>query len=229
MDRPRMTFDFVLAQVHKFKQLPKQPSRTWRHKNLIRFCDMLQPCRQVGRFANQREFSTGAYPDQVTHDHKSGRNADTHLDSRRAGERQFRYSFYPFEGGLNRALGVVLMRGRKSKIGKNPVAHVAGDVAVETVNRVLTTSLERAQDLAQILWVQARGKRARTNHVEKKHCNISPLGLNAARLRKRLLQTRQLRHKPLPSRKLLSPDLYSIILHCMSPRQFSAVRWITFV
>jgi hypothetical protein len=66
-------------------------------------------------------------------------------------------------------------------------------------------------------------------HVAKKHCNVSPLGLNAARLPKRLLQTRQLRHEPLPSRKLLSLDLYSIIRQWVSPTQFSCVPWTTFV
>src|SRR5262245_12987844 len=123
-----MTFDFVLAQVRKFKQLAKQPSCSWRHENLVWFCDLLQPCRQVGRFANQREVPTGAVPDQVTHHYKSGRNADTDLDPRRTRERQFRDTFDRLESGLNRALGVVLMRGGKSEIGENAVAHVARDV-----------------------------------------------------------------------------------------------------
>jgi hypothetical protein len=115
---------------------------------LIWFCDLLQPCRQVGRFANQSEFPTGPVPDQVTHNHKSGRNADTHLDPRRARERQFRDSFDRLEGGLNCALGVVLMRGGKSEISENAIAHVARDVPIETMNCVLTASLERAQNLA---------------------------------------------------------------------------------
>jgi hypothetical protein len=115
---------------------------------LIWFCDLLQPCRQVGRFANQSEFPTGPVPDQVTHNHKSGRNADTHLDPRRARERQFRDSFDRLEGGLNCALGVVLMRGGKSEISEDAIAHVARDVPIETMNCVLTASLERAQNLA---------------------------------------------------------------------------------
>src|SRR5262249_28254229 len=111
-DRLRMTFDFVLAQVRKFKQLSKQPSCAWRHEHLIWFRDLLQPCRQVRRFTNQREFPTGTLPDQITHHYKSSRNADPHLDPRRTRERQFRYSFDRLESGLNRALGVVLVRGR---------------------------------------------------------------------------------------------------------------------
>src|SRR5262245_62391215 len=103
------------------------------------------------------------------------------------------------------------MRGWKSEIGKNAVAHVARDVSAQSVHRVLTGSLERAQNLAQILRVQACGKRARPHHVAKKHRNISPFGLNAARLRKRLLQTRHLRHEPLPSENSYRLHLYSII------------------
>src|SRR5262245_1793996 len=108
------------------------------------------------------------------------------------------------------------MRGGKSEIGENAIAHVSRDVPVETMNCVLTTSLKCAQNLAQILWVQTRGKRARPYHIEKQHRNVSSLGLNAVRLRKRLLHTRQLRHEPLPSRKLYRLVLYSIIRQCIS-------------
>src|SRR5262245_12675305 len=90
------------------------------------------------------------------------------------------------------------MCSRKSEIGKNAIPHVARDVPAKTMDSILTAGLERTQNLAQILWIEACGERGRAHHVAKKHRNISPLSLDAARFHERPLQTRQLRHEPLP-------------------------------
>ena len=80
--------------------------------------------------------------------------------------------------GAHRPLGIVLMRLRIAEIDQHPVAHVFGDKAVEAADRLGDGAVIGADQLAQILRVNARRERGRADEVAEHHRQLPAFGVD---------------------------------------------------
>ncbi len=80
------------------------------------------------------------------------------------------------EPGAGRALGVVLMRLRIAEINEHAVAHILGDKAAKAADGVGDAAMVGADDLAQILGIEARRQRRRADQIAEHHRQLPPLG-----------------------------------------------------
>jgi len=69
------------------------------------------------------------------------------------------------------------MRLGIAEINQHAVAHVLGDKTAEAADRVGDTAMVDADDLAQILGIEARGQRRRTNQIAEHDGQLPPLSL----------------------------------------------------
>ena len=85
------------------------------------------------------------------------------------------------EPGARRALGVVLMRLGIAEINQHAVAHILGDKTAKAADGVGDAAVVGADDLAQILGIEARRQRRRTDQVAEHHGHLPSLGLDCRR------------------------------------------------
>jgi hypothetical protein len=69
------------------------------------------------------------------------------------------------EPGADRPLGIVLMRLGIAEINEHAVAHILGDKAAKPTDGVGNAAMVGADDLAQILGIEARRQRRRADQV----------------------------------------------------------------
>ena len=69
------------------------------------------------------------------------------------------------------------MRLGIAKIDQHPIAHVFGDKPGEAGDRVGNAAVIGADDLTQILGIEARRQRRRANQIAEHHRQLPPLGL----------------------------------------------------
>jgi hypothetical protein len=130
--------------------------------------------REVWRLADDAPLLRGASADQIANDDEATGDADPNVQRLGRGEpadRDYR------EPGMSRALGVVLMRLRIAEIDQDAIAHIFGDKAAIAADVVGDAAMAGADDLAQILGIEARRQRRRTNQVAKHHRQLASLGL----------------------------------------------------
>ena len=84
------------------------------------------------------------------------------------------------EPGADRPLGIILVRLGIAEIDEHAVAHILGDKTAKPADGVRDAAMVGADDLAQILGIEARGQRRRTNQVAEHHGQLAPLGLGGA-------------------------------------------------
>ena len=123
-----------------------------RDDNPARGRQRLQPRREIGRLAHHGPLLGGTLADQVSHHREAGGEPEAHLGPE-------------VDAGLDDAqrrahapLGVVLVRARVAEVHEDPVAHVAGDEAIEAGDLGRGALLEGAHQVAQ----NPRGRRAST-------------------------------------------------------------------
>jgi hypothetical protein len=87
--------------------------------------------------------------------------------------------------GPDGTLGVVLMRLRIAEINQDTVAHVFGDKPREAADRVGDGAVIGADNLAQILGVEARRERGRADEIAEDHGQLAPLGLGYSKASRR--------------------------------------------
>ena len=80
------------------------------------------------------------------------------------------------KAGPYRLLGVVLVRLRVAEIHQHAIAHVLGDKAVEAADRLGDAAMIGADDLAQVLGIEARRKRRRADQIAEHHRELPTLG-----------------------------------------------------
>ena len=85
------------------------------------------------------------------------------------------------EPGAGRALGVVLVRLGIAEINEHAVAHVFGDKTAKAADGVGDAAVVGADDLAQILGIEARRQRRRTDQIAEHHRQLPPLGVDYRR------------------------------------------------
>src|SRR5215469_14533657 len=73
-------------------------------------------------------------------------------------------------------LCVILMRSRVAKVREHPIAHILRDKSTGLGDLLCAAAVIRADDLAHVLWVEARREGGRTHKIAKHHGNLAPLG-----------------------------------------------------
>src|SRR5262245_54152503 len=64
---------------------------------------------------------------------------------------------------------------RISEIGEQAITHVSGDKAVVPTDRLGDALLVRAQNLAQVLRIEARRERSRVHNITEHNSDLPPL------------------------------------------------------
>jgi hypothetical protein len=140
----------------------------------------LQTGGEVGRFADDRLFLCGAFADQIADDHQPGGDPDARLQfdgphieaADRVDDTQPR---------PDRPLGIVLMRSWVAEIDQHAVAHVLGDETVESGYHLGNRTVIRADDLAQIFGIEARGEFGRADQIAEHHRELSAFSIAGSR------------------------------------------------
>jgi hypothetical protein len=118
-----------LAQL---EQLAQEPPGAIRDHHSAGCSRLLQPRRQIRRFAHYRFFAGGAVADEVPHDHKTAGDAGPCAE-RLAGRRgQLADHLGNCQASPHGTLGLVLVRLRPAEIGQHAIAHELGDVTLVT-------------------------------------------------------------------------------------------------
>src|SRR5262249_32357245 len=78
--------------------------------------------------------------------------------------------------GTHRPLGIVLMSLGVATVDKHAVAHIPRHKTAEAAYGFSGAFLIGRNDLAQVLWVHAGGKRRRADQVGEHHCDLPSLG-----------------------------------------------------
>ena len=140
----------------------------------------LQAGGKVRRLAHDPALLPIAGGDQVADDDLPGANADT--NPQRLGRLEPSHRVNESKAGPYRLLGIILVRLRVAEIHKHPIAHVLGDKAAEAGDRLGDAAMIHADDLAQILGIQARCERRRADQIAEQHGELPAFG-NVMRLR----------------------------------------------
>src|SRR5271169_2961611 len=135
----------------------------------------LQTGGEVWRLADDAPFLRGAGADQIADDDEAAGDADPHVQRLLCGEPADRLD--DREPGTSRALGIVLMRLGIAEINQDAVAHTLGDKTAKAADGVGDAAMVGADDLAQILGIEAGRQRRRADQIAEHHRKLPPLGL----------------------------------------------------
>ena len=145
----------------------------------VGFGDLLQARREVRRLAHHQRLRR-ADADHVADDDQPGGDADADLDWRGGPRQGRRQVAQDGQGGMNRALGIVLMRLGPAEAGEHAVAMVGTDMAAERLDRDAADLVVVAGDDAEVLRVEPRGELGRPHHVTEYRRDLAPLGARIA-------------------------------------------------
>ena len=164
------------SEVFQIEQLADLLPRSGGNHQAGRCGDRLQPRRKVGRLADNRLFLRRARADQIADDHQPGGYSDAHLQFGGSGV-EASDAVDQAQSGPDRPLGVVFMGSRVAEIDQHAVAHILGDKAIEPRDNRRHRAVIGADQVAQILRVELRRKRGRTDEIAEHHRQLSALGI----------------------------------------------------
>ena len=169
------------AEIGALEEAADEPARAGGDDDAVRLGQPLQPRGQVRGLADHRLLARGAAADQVAHHHQPRRDPDP------GGQRLAFRRGQPADGpqdvqpGPDRALGVVLVGPGEAEVGEHAVAHELGDVPLEAGDLARDRVLVGADDLAQVLGIEAGREGGRADEVDEHHRELPPLGLRSRR------------------------------------------------
>jgi len=110
-------------------------------------------------------------------DHQPGGNPDPRVEL--FGLIELRHPIDQRQPASRGALGVVLMRLWIAEIHQDAVAHVAGDKPAKALDNLCDAAMVGADDPAQILGIEPRGKLGRTDQIAKHHRQLTAFGFRS--------------------------------------------------
>jgi hypothetical protein len=152
--RPRKALHLDGAQIVTLEEIPEQPPRLRPDHDRAGFGKRLQAGGKVRRLAHDPALLSIAGDDQVADDDLAGANADA--NPQRLGYLEPPDGINESLAGPHRLLGVGLVRLRVAEVHQHPIAHVLGDKTAEAADRIGDAAMIHADDLAQVLWIEAR-------------------------------------------------------------------------
>jgi hypothetical protein len=139
----------------------------------------LQSGGEVRGLADHAPLLCGAGADQIANDDEASGDAEPHVQRLLCGEPADRVD--DRQPGAGRALGVVLMRLGIAEINEYAIAHILGDKTAKAADGIGDAAMVGADDLAQILGIEARGQGRRTDQVAEHDRQLPPLGVDCRR------------------------------------------------
>ncbi len=173
MDRLRKAFHLDGAKIPIFEKTADQLPRLRPDHDRVGFSKSLQAGGEVRRLAHDAALLPFAGGDQIANDDLPGADADT--NPQWLGLLELPNGIDESEASAHRLLGGVLVRLRVAEIHQNSVAHILGDKAAEVSDRIGDTAVIRTDDLTQILWIETRRERRRTNEIHEHDSQLSTL------------------------------------------------------
>ena len=128
--------------------------------------DRLQACDQVRGLADGGILLGDVLPDQIADNDHARANGNAGLQRHVSGCFQGCDGFQDGEAGKDRPLRIVLVCRRIAEICKYPVAEILRDHAAKRFYFVGATGVERRDDIALFLRVEARRKCARRSGLD---------------------------------------------------------------
>ncbi len=153
----------------------EEPQRARGDHDRIGLGNLLQAGRQIGRLSDDRLLLRRAFPDGFPDDHRTGRNADAHLQPLARRQDDLADPRDHVQARAHRPFGLALVGLRIAEIRENPVAHIFGDVTARAGDDPRTCILERADERAQILRIELRCKRRRPDQIAEQHRQLPAL------------------------------------------------------
>ena len=143
-------------------------------------CQVLQPCRNIGRLPQGQRLVACPCTD-VAHHHQAGMDPQPHRHllsrrQRRVGQQRGE-GVQQAQPRPDRSLGVVFMRHRIAKIAQHAIAEVLRHIAVKALQHLGTDLVVGAHHLAVIFRVQTSGERRRADQVAEQHGEVAAFGL----------------------------------------------------
>jgi hypothetical protein len=178
--RLRKALHLDSAEIATLEEIAEQPPRLWPDHDRAGFGKSLQAGSEVWRFAYHPALLSFAGGDQVADDDLPGANADA--DLQRLGSWELPDTVNQSQAGAYGLLGVVLVRLRITEVHQHAIAHVLGDKAIETGDRIGDAAMIGTNDLAQVLGIPVRCKRRRADQIAEQHGKLPAFG-NAFGLR----------------------------------------------
>ena len=141
----------------------------------VRLGQGLQPGGEVRRFPDDQLLQLRSFADQIADDHHPGGDPDARLELD-GFDIEATNSPDDTQSRSDGPLGIVLVRSRVAEIDENTVPHVLGDKPVEAPDDIGNGAVIGGDDLVQILGIEPRGERSRTDQIAEHHAELPALG-----------------------------------------------------
>ena len=162
------TFHLDGGKVAVLEESAEQPARARGDDDRVRLGQGLQTGGEVRRFADDRLFLRRALADQIADDHQTGGDPDARVELD-GFDIEAADGVDDTQPRPDRPLGIVLVGPRIAEIDQDTVAHILGDKAVEPGDDISDSAVIRADDLAQILGIEACRQRGRADQIAEHH------------------------------------------------------------
>ncbi len=163
------------ADVAIFEEIADQTPRLARDHHGAGLGKALQAGGEVRRLADDCPLLRLPAADQIADNDEAGSDADAAGEFVGRSRPQRGNGADKLQRCQDRPLGIVLLRPRVAEIDQYAVAHIFGDEAVEPADRGGDAMVIRADDLAQILGIELRRQRRRTDQVAEHHRELAAL------------------------------------------------------
>ena len=174
--RPGKTSEGLRSEIIELKQHADLPSRALGDHERARCGQRLQACGQVRGFADYPPLLRGTRTNQVADNDKPAGDAEPHIQ--RFPCRQTADSVDDGEPGADRPLGVVLVSFGIAEVDQYSIAHVLGDKPGEARDRIGDAAVIGADNLSQILGIEALRQRRRADEIAEHHGQLPTLGVD---------------------------------------------------
>src|SRR5258707_7350170 len=143
----------------------------------IRLGQRLKPRGQIGGLTDHLMSLRRALPDEITDDHQTSGNANSHSQSCLGAGIESCHGRDQCQPGAYRALSIVFIRPRIAEICEHAVPHVSGNETAKLLDLLGTAVVVRANDFPQVLRVEPCRERSRANKIGEHHRELTSLGL----------------------------------------------------
>ena len=148
------TCEWLRPEIFDLEQRTDLPPGTLGNDERARCGQPLQPGRKVRRLADDAALLRCTRADEIAHHNKPAGNPEPHTQWLGCREPVDRVD--DRQPGADCPLGIVLMRLGIAKIDQHAVAHILGDKTAKAADGVGHAAMVGADDLAQILGIEAR-------------------------------------------------------------------------
>src|SRR6266404_4749995 len=192
----------------------------------IRLGQRLKPRGQIGGLTDHLMFLRRALPDEITDDHQTSGNPNSHSQSCLRAGIESCHGRDQCQPGAYRALSVVFIRPRITEICEHAVAHVPGNKPPRFLDLLGTAAVVRANDFPQVLRVEPCRERCRANKISEHHRELTSLGLGPRRRRGSRSGLVELRNRTqyLPAMAERNTDFFEVMVG-----QIAQNAWINVV